>query len=73
MESLDRPFEREPVRHQRLQVNQAARDETQRFGVLVGVAVLELQVDLVCREVAEGETLFRRADANDEDFATEHY
>jgi hypothetical protein len=71
VERLHRPLQREPMRHQRLQVDQATTDETQRLGVLVAVPVLELQVDLVGGEVHERVGLFGFADADDEDFAAE--
>lgn len=43
------------MRYERLEIDQTARDESDGFGVLVGVSVLELKVDLVCRQVTEGE------------------
>lgn len=59
MERLDSLLEREAVSHERLQVDQAARYEPEGFGVLVGVAVLELEVDLVCGQVAEWELRYQ--------------
>jgi hypothetical protein len=55
VERLDRALERKAVRDERLEVDEPARHEPEGLGVLVGVAVLELEVDLVGREVAERE------------------
>lgn len=57
--------------HQRLQIHQAATDDTKCFRVLVAVPVLELQVDFVGGKVHEGVCLFGFADADNEDFASE--
>lgn len=40
--------------HERLQVDETASDKSDGFWVLIGVSVLELQVDLIGRAVAEG-------------------
>jgi hypothetical protein len=42
------------VRHERLKVDEPAGDESDGFRVLVGISVLELQVDFVGGAVSEG-------------------
>lgn len=54
-----------------LHVDDAALDETDGARPGVGVAVLELQVDLLRAEAHEGELHVGFADADDEDFAAE--
>jgi len=54
VESRDRFGKRETVGDEGLEVDQSSRDQSDGFGVLVGVSVLELQVDLVGRAVTEG-------------------
>jgi hypothetical protein len=55
MERLHRLLELEPVRHERLEVDEPARDEADGLRVLPRVPVLELEVDLVGGEVHEWE------------------
>jgi hypothetical protein len=71
VERLDGALEGEAVGDERLEIDEAARDEADGLRVLVGVAVLELEVDLVGGAVAEGVRLLRGADADDEDLAAE--
>jgi hypothetical protein len=55
MERLHRLLELEPVRHERLEVDEPAGDEADGLWVLPCVPVLELEVDLVGGEVHEWE------------------
>ena len=54
MERLDSIGQRESVSDERLEVDQTTGDQSDGFGVLVAVSVLELEVNFIGRAVSEG-------------------
>ena len=54
VERLDSIGQRESVSDERLEVDQTTGDQSDGFGVLVAVSVLELEVNFIGRAVSEG-------------------
>ena len=71
MERLDRILDVKPMRHQPPQLHDPALHQADRAGPRVGVAVLELEVDLLGAEAHKGEAHLRFAHADDEDLPAE--
>lgn len=71
LKSLDCIFQAEPVTHQRLHVDDAVLHQPDSPRPGVGVAVLELEVDLLRAETHEGDLHVGFPNADDEDLAAE--
>ena len=71
LESLEGILKLEAVGDQSLKIHDTSLQQTDGSGPCIGVAVLELEVDLAGAEAHEGDLDFVLADANDEDLAAE--
>jgi hypothetical protein len=71
LEGLEGILNLETVGDQLLEVHDTSLQQTDGSGPCVGVAVLELEVDLAGAEAHEGDLDFVLADADDEDLAAE--
>lgn len=69
LESLEGILQRETVRHQPSEIDEAILDQTDGSGPSVAVAVLELEVDLPYTGAHEGDLDLVLANANDEHLA----
>ena len=67
----DRILNVKPMRDQSMQIHDPALDQSNGAGPRVGVAVLELEVDLLGAEAHKGELHLGLADPDDEDLAAE--
>lgn len=71
LKGFDGVFEAESVGNQVLHVDDAVLDQSDGSGPGIGIAVLELEVDLLRAETHEGDLHVGFPDADDEDFAAE--